>query len=72
MRGTCQRFATNRSALTEVTKSVSKVSESLREMRDEVLNVVDDLVRNLERAGDRESYPVEDLATSADPFRQAG
>ena len=72
MRGTCQRFATNRSALTEVTKSVSKVSESLREMRDEVLNVVDDLLRNLERAGDRESYPVEDLATSADPFRQAG
>ncbi len=47
LRGTCQRFATNRSALTEVNKSVTKVSESLGEMRDEVLNIVDDLIRNI-------------------------
>jgi len=72
LRGTCQRFATNRSALTEVNKSVSKVSDSLGEMRDEVLSLVDDLVRNIQRADDRESYPVEDLSTSADPLRQAG
>jgi hypothetical protein len=52
LRGTCQRFATSRSALTEVNKSVSKVSESLGEMRDEVLNIVDDLIRNIRRADD--------------------
>ena len=50
LRGMCQRFATSRSALTEVNKSVSKVSESLGQMRDEVLNIVDDLIRSIRRA----------------------
>ena len=52
LRGTCQRFATSRSALTEVNKSVNKVSESLGQMRDEVLNIVDDLIRSIRRADD--------------------
>ena len=50
LRGICQRFANSRSALTEVNKSVTKVSESLGEMRDEVLNTIDDLIRNIRRA----------------------
>jgi hypothetical protein len=49
LRGTCQRFASSRSALTEVNKSVSKVSESLGDMRDEMLGIVDDLIRNVRR-----------------------
>jgi hypothetical protein len=66
LRGTCQRFATSRSALTEVNKSVSKVSESLGEMRDEVLTIVDELIRNIRRAD------VAEGATAIDPERRAG
>ena len=69
LRGTCQRFATNRSALTEVNKSVTKVSESLGEMRDEVLSIVDDLIRNIHRADDRNQVPGETV--SADTLRRA-
>ncbi len=50
LRGTCQRFATSRSALTEVNKSVNKVSESLGEMRDEVLSIVGELIGSIRRA----------------------
>jgi hypothetical protein len=50
LRGTCQRFATSRSALTEVNKSVNKVSESLGEMRDEVLSIVGELIGGIRRA----------------------
>ena len=66
LRGTCQRFANSRSALTEVNKSVSKVSESLGDIRDEVLNIVDDLIRNIRRADDAERVAIND------PFRRAG
>ena len=66
LRGTCQRFSNSRSALTEVNKSVSKVSESLGDLRDEVLNIVDDLIRNIRRADDAERVAIND------PFRRAG
>ncbi len=66
LRGTCQRFATSRSALTEVNKSVTKVSESLGEMRDDVLNIVDDLIRNIRRAD------AADRAPALDPVRRVG
>ena len=66
LRGTCQRFATSRSALTEVNKSVTKVSESLGEMRDEVLSIVEDLIRNIRR-GDEAGR-----AVALDPVRRAG
>lgn len=72
LRGTCQRFATSRSALTEVNKSVSKVSESLGEMRDDVLNIVDELIRNIVRANGPAQSSNTDLATNADPLRRAG
>ena len=67
LRGTCQRFATNRSALTEVNKSVTKVSESLGEMRAEVLDLVDDLVRKIQRADHDHG-----LANNAGSLREAG
>ena len=54
LRGACRRIATSRSALTEVNKSVSKVSDSLGELREEVLNIVDDLLRDVRRADDAE------------------
>jgi hypothetical protein len=66
LRGTCQRFATSRSALTEVNKSVTKVSESLGEMRDEVLSIVEDLIRNIRRGDEAERAAV------LDPVRRAG
>jgi hypothetical protein len=66
LRGTCQLFATSRSALTEVNKSVTKVSESLGEMRDEVLNIVDDLIRNIRNANNAGS------TTDVDLVRRAG
>ena len=66
LRGTCQRFATSRSALTEVNKSVTKVSDSLGEMRDEVLNIVDELVRNIRRVDEAQR------GTALDPVRRAG
>jgi hypothetical protein len=66
LRGTCQRFATSRSALTEVNKSVSKVSESLGEMRDQVLSIVDELIRSIRRADAAER------ATAIDTVRRAG
>jgi len=69
LRGTCQRFATSRSALTEVNKSVSKVSESLGEMRDEVLNIVDDLIRNLRHAADPDSATNSDQAINSQVWR---
>jgi hypothetical protein len=65
LRGTCQRFATSRSALTEVTKSVNKVSENLGEMRDEVLSIVDELVRSVRRADAAERAPVVDAVRKA-------
>jgi len=71
LRGTCQRFATNRSALTEVNKSVNKVSESLADMRDEVLSLVDDLIRNIHPAGDRNQVAGDDRTVSGDTLRQA-
>jgi hypothetical protein len=71
LRGTCQRFATNRSALTEVNKSVNKVSESLAEMRDEVLSLVDDLIRNIHPAGDRNQVAGDDRTASGETLRQA-
>jgi hypothetical protein len=66
LRGTCQRFATSRSALTEVNKSVSKVSESLGEMRDEVLTIVDELIRSVRRADAAGRVP------AIDSVRRAG
>ena len=66
LRGTCQRFATTRSALTEVTKSVTKVSESLGEMRDEVLAIVDELIRSIRRT------QADERAKLVDPVRIAG
>ena len=74
LRGTCQRFATSRSALTEVNKSVTKVSESLREMRDEVLNIVDDLIRSIRRAdpGERVVGPDQALHHQALPHEALG
>jgi hypothetical protein len=71
LRGTCQRFATNRSALTEVNKSVNKVSESLAEMRDEVLSLVDDLIRNIHPADDRNQVAGDDRTVGGDTLRQA-
>lgn len=71
LRGTCQRFATNRSALTEVNKSVNKVSESLAEMRDEVLSLVDDLIRNIHPADDRNQVAGDDRTGGGDTLRQA-
>ena len=47
LRAMTQRFVSQRSALTEVTKSVNRVSESLAEMRDEVLGMVDELIRTV-------------------------
>jgi hypothetical protein len=66
LRGTCQRFVNTRSALTEVTKSVTKVSEGLGEMRDEVLAIVDDLIRSIRRTDAAER------ARLVDQVRRAG
>lgn len=47
LRSICQRFTSQRSALTEINKSVGRVSESMGEMRDEVLYLVDELTRQV-------------------------
>jgi hypothetical protein len=47
LRTICQRFSSQRSALTDVTKSVDKVSENLADMRNEVLALVEDLLRHM-------------------------
>jgi hypothetical protein len=47
-----QKFSNQRSALTDVGKSLDRVSEGLADMREEVLTLVDDLIRHL-RSDDR-------------------
>jgi hypothetical protein len=46
-----ERFKQCRKGLTDVQKSVKKVHESLGDMRDDLLEHVDDLERELRRAG---------------------
>jgi len=66
LRSICQKFSSQRSALTEVTKSVGRVSEGLGEMRDEVLVLVDDLTRQIRLTLDGETTgPVVDLRRHA-------
>lgn len=45
LRTICQKFTSQRAALTEVSKSVDKVSESLGDVRSEVLELVDEVIR---------------------------
>ncbi len=47
LRSVCQKFTSHKSALTEIAKSVGRVSEGLGDMRDEVLTLVDDLTRQV-------------------------
>jgi hypothetical protein len=66
LRSICQKFSSQRSALTEINKSVGRVSEGLGEMRDEVLVLVDDLTRQIRLTLDGESPgPVVDLRRHA-------
>lgn len=47
LRTLCQKFTSQKSALTDIAKSVGKVSEGLGEMREEVISLVDDLTRQV-------------------------
>jgi hypothetical protein len=57
LRTVCQRFASHRAALTDVAKSVDKVSESLGDMRNEVMGLVDELIRHLRGSADVVELP---------------
>jgi hypothetical protein len=66
LRSICQKFSSQRSALTEINKSVGRVSEGLGDMRDEVLVLVDDLTRQIRLTLDGETTgPVVDLRRQA-------
>jgi hypothetical protein len=66
LRSICQKFSSQRSALTEINKSVGRVSEGLGDMRDEVLVLVDDLTRQIRLTLDGETTgPVVDLRRHA-------
>lgn len=47
LRMVCQKFTSQRASLTDVAKSVDRVSESLGDMRHEVLSLIEDLIRHL-------------------------
>lgn len=57
LRTVCQRFASQRAALTDVAKSVDKVSEGLSDMRNEVMSLVDELIRRLRGPADVVELP---------------
>jgi hypothetical protein len=57
LRTVCQRFASQRAALTDVAKSVDKVSEGLNDMRNEVMGLVDELIRHLRGPADVVELP---------------
>lgn len=56
LRMVCQKFTSQRASLTDIAKSVDRVSESIGDMRHEVLSLIEDLIRHL-----RSSAPVVDL-----------
>jgi hypothetical protein len=69
VRSVCQRFAAQRSALTEVTKSVGRVQETLAEMRGDLVALIDDIAGELTRA----EAPGAERSTSVIPLtRQVG
>lgn len=57
LRTVCQRFASQRAALTDVAKSVDKVSEGLNDMRNDVMGLVDELIRHLRGPADVVELP---------------
>ncbi len=68
LRSICQKFSSQKTALTEINKSIGKVSEGLGDMRDEVLGLVDDLTRQIRftfDGDDTTSSPVVNLRRHA-------
>jgi hypothetical protein len=49
VRSVCQRFVAQRSALTEVTKSVGRVQETLADMKADLVALIDDIAGELTR-----------------------
>lgn len=69
LRSICQKFSSQRTALTEINKSVGRVSEGLGDMRDEVLGLVDDLTRQIRLTLDGDAIGA---SAVVDLRRQAG
>lgn len=57
LRSLCQKFTTHRAALTDVSKSVERISESVGDMRSEVMELIDDLFRHLRDPGEIVEIP---------------
>jgi hypothetical protein len=76
LRSVCQRFAAQRSALTEVTKSVGRVQETLADMRSDLVVLIDDIAGELTRVdasgGDTSNKSDSSNKTVIPLARQAG
>jgi hypothetical protein len=70
LRTICQKFVSQRSALTEINKSVERVSDSLGGIREEVLGLIEDLTREVRLSGPGRPPSQGEVVTI--PHRQAG